>query len=216
MKERRRNKRNKIIEIVKEHLKNNIKEYFTVAIIFLIGILIGIIFINQIDVTNLEQIQTYLNKFVEQLKNDYQIDTFSLFKETAISNTILAVSLWLIGTTVVGIPFVYAIILARGFCFGYTISSSLITFGIGKGILFSITSLFLQSCILIPCMFALAVSGKRLQQSITKDKRRENIKIEIYRHTIFSAIVLVALIISAFVESYISGNLLMCIIQYIG
>lgn len=51
----------------------------------------------------------------------------------------------------------------------------------------------------------------KLYKSIVKDKRRENIKLEITRHTIFCAFILLMLEVSAFVEVYISTNLLeMC------
>ena len=46
-------------------------------------------------------------------------------------------------------------------------------------------------------------------------KRRENIKIEILRHTLFSIFVLGVLILSSFVEVYISKNILMLFIKYI-
>ncbi|MCI9365268.1 MAG: hypothetical protein HFJ54_01185 [Clostridia bacterium] len=42
-----------------------------------------------------------------------------------------------------------------------------------------------------------------------KDKRRDNIKLEILRHTIFSAIIGVMLIVASFVETYVSTNMFM-------
>ncbi len=58
--------------------------------------------------------------------------------------------------------------------------------GIGKGILFTLLSLVLQNLIFIPATLALAVSGFKLYKSIIRDNRKENIKLEIVRHTIFS------------------------------
>ena len=72
----------------------------------------------------------------------------------------------------------------------------------------------MQNIIIIPCMIAIAVSGMKLYASITKDKRKENIKLEILRHTIFSLIMLILLIISAIIEIFISTNILSNIIKY--
>lgn len=62
---------------------------------------------------------------------------------------------------------------------------------------------------------ALAVSGMKLYKSIVKDKRKENIKLEITRHTIFCAIILAVLEISAFIEVYISTNLTQICAKYL-
>ena len=69
--------------------------------------------------------------------------------------------------------------------------------------------MLLQTIFIIPVIFALGVSGIKLYKSIMKDKRKENIKGEIYRHTIFSGIMSIVLIISSFIEVYISSNLVL-------
>lgn len=48
----------------------------------------------------------------------------------------------------------------------------------------------------------------KLYKSIVKNKRKENIKLEITRHTIFCAFILILLGVSAFIEVYVSTNLL--------
>lgn len=98
----------------------------------------------------------------------------------------LAIVLWFFGTTVIGIPIVFGIILYKGFCLGYTIAAITSIMGIGKGIIFILTSLLLQNIIIIPSIIAIAVSGFKLYKSIVKDRNKENIKIEVLRHTIFS------------------------------
>ena len=57
-----------------------------------------------------------------------------------------------------------------------------------------------------------SVSGLKLYKSIIKDRRRENVKIEIVRHTIFSILVLIMLIIASLIETYISTSLLQTVI----
>ena len=206
----------KILDLVKEHIRKNIKEYFSVCIIFLVGIIIGVMFINNADEGQKAQITQYLGNFTESLNTDYQIDTAKFLKTSAISNLILAILIWFIGSTVIGIPIVYIIIGIRGFCLGYTISSIMITYAMWKGILFSICALLLQNIIFIPCIAALAVSGIKLYKSIIKDKRRENVKIQIVRHTIFSSFMAVLMVGAAFIEAYGSSNIVsLCIKMFV-
>jgi len=55
----------------------------------------------------------------------------------------------------------------------------------------------------------------KLHNSIMEDKRRENIKLEILRHSLFTVVILITLIISSLVEVYISKNILLLFIKYI-
>ncbi len=86
--------------------------------------------------------------------------------------------------------------------------------GLSKGITFIIMSLVLQNIIFIPSILALAVSGFKLYKSIVKDNRKENIKLEIFRHTIFSIIMMMLLIVSSLIETFISTNILKYFIKY--
>lgn len=160
--------------------------------------MLGVIFINNANELQQEQLQAYITGFVDSLKGDYQIDTAKLLKTSILDNVRLAIILWFVSSTVIGIFAVYGIIVYRGFCIGYTVASIVATLGTGKGILFLVASLLLQNILFIPCIISLGVSGMKLYKSIMKDKRRENIKTEIYRHTIFSVMMLIVLIISFF------------------
>jgi len=78
-----------------------------------------------------------------------------------------------------------------------------------------VSAVLFQTLIFIPCILALAVSGMRLHNSIMQDKRRENIKLEILRHSLFTVVILITLIISSLVEVYIYKNILLLFIKYI-
>lgn len=205
---------NQIWNAVKEHIYRNLKQYMIVCIFFFIGIIAGVIFVNHSEEEVKQQIGGYITTFIECLKTGCQIDSMHLLK-TVIGNHILfALLLWFMGCTVIGIPVVYGLIIYRGFALGYTISSILYILGLGKGSLFCILSLLLQNLLIIPSILALAVSGIKLYQAITKDKKRENIKIEIIRHTIFSLFMVFILMIASVVEVYLSNFLLSLCIFY--
>lgn len=206
--------KNNIIITIKNHIINNKKEYLIVTFIFIIGIFLGVLFVNNIQEAERDDISNYLNNFTDKMKNSDKIDNISLLQNSIIQNIIMAIVIWFFGTTVIGLPVVFGIVLYRGFCLGYTISICVLVMGISKGIIFSLISLLLQNILIIPAILALAVSGFKLYKSIVKDNRKENIKIEIVRHTIFSLIMLVVLIISSIIEIFISTNSLKLLIKY--
>lgn len=199
---------------VREHIYSNLKQYTIVSILFLIGIIAGVILVNNLEEVKQNEIGNYITTFIECLKTDYQIDTVNLLKNIIGNHIMYSFILWFMGCTIIGIPIVYGLVIFKGFSLGYTISSIIFALGIGKGTLFCIITILLQNLIIIPCILALAVSGIKLYKSMIKDKKKENIKIQMMRHTIFSLFVAFILIFSSFIEVYISNSLLNLCISY--
>lgn len=195
-------------------VKNNSKEYLLVIIIFIIGMFIGVMLVNNTSAENKQIIENYILNFIEKFKSIADLDKLNLLTTSIKDNIILAIALWIAGTTIIGMPIVFGIILFRGFCFGYTVAAVTFTLGLGKGIFFCILSLFLQNIFFILAILTIGVSSIKLYKSIIADRRKENIKIEIVRHTVISLLMLVVLIFSSFVENKISVNLLKFGIKY--
>lgn len=199
---------------IRQYVYDNIKEYALVTILFIIGIFVGVIVVNNLDDVKTQEINTYITDFIARFKTIEKLDKVSLIGASIKNNIILTIIIWIAGTTVIGVPIVLAVILFRGVCLGYTISSITYSIGVGKGILFCIVALCLQNILFIPAILSLGVSSLKLYKSIIKDRRRENIKIEIIRHTIFSLLMLAVLILSSFIENTISISILQKIIKF--
>lgn len=199
--------KSKIGIILYNHIKNNKRGYLIVSILFFLGVIIGVFFINNLQDNTIEEINTYLNELVSNAKTYEDIDLFNLFKESIVSNIIVILLLWFGASTIIGIPIVYGTVLYKGFSIGYTISSIIACFGIGRGILISITIILLHNIIFIPSILGASVSGIKLYQSIMKNKESNNIKIEILRHTLFCILMLLLMLVSSVVEVYCSTNL---------
>lgn len=210
-----RNSSRKIKQTIIEHVANNRKEYTIIVLLFIIGIFLGVFFVNNMQESSKEEIQSYINNFIEKMKNLQNIDNMSLLKNSITQNIVFAVLIWFFGTTVIGLPIVFGLILYRGFCLGYTVSSFIAILGIGKGIVFIFASLLFQSLLSIPAILGLAVSGFKLYKSIIRDKAKENIKLEIARHTIFSIIMIATLLVASIIEIFISTNLIKILAKYL-
>ena len=210
----KKNKRRLILQTIREHVANNKKEYVIVSILFVIGIFLGVFFINNVGQEPKTLITEYLNQFIEKLKTTEDLNLIELLKTSIGQNIMLAIGLWFFGTTIIGIPVVFGIVAYRGFCLGYTIAACISIMGISKGIIFVLILLLLQNLLVIPAILALAVSGIKLYKSIMRDKTKENVKIEMLRHTVFSLIMLMVLIVSSVIEIFASTNILKLCIKY--
>lgn len=210
-----RKRNSKVGTIICNHIINNKREYLTVTILFFVGLIFSIILFNNSAEETIVEINTYLNNLFNDIKNYESVDLLNILRDSLIHNIIITVLLWFGASTIIGISIVYGTITIKGFSIGYTISSILMVFGLWKGLLISISFLLLHNIIFVPTMFAISVSGVKLYKSIMKNKQRENIKLEILRHTIFCFIMLIGMVISAFVETYISTNISVILLKYI-
>ena len=215
----RNRRKSTFFENVKTALVENVikyfKEYLIVTVCFIIGIIAGVVFINNLSDNQSNEITTYVNSFIDTLKSGVSFDYLELLKNSIIQNSILVLILWFVGATLIGIPLVFAIIVFRGFCLGYTVSAIVHILGTSKGIVFILTSVFLQNIIFIPAVIALAVSGIRLYQTVVKNRNSESIKFAILKHSIFSIVILILLIISSLIEVFCSTNLLVLCVNWL-
>ena len=201
-------------EISINYIRNNFKEYTLVGLLFIIGLFIGVMVINNCGEAQIGEISTYITDFITKFKENVNIDKMQLITESIRNNIILAIILWLAGTTVIGVPIVLVLILFRGICLGYTIAAISYTLGTIKGILFCLTSILLQNILFIPAILTLGVSSIKLYKSIVKDRSKETIKLNIIKHTIISLFMIFILIISAVVENMVSVSILQNFIKY--
>ena len=212
---RRRKEKSKLAKIIISHINQNQKNYLIAGLLFITGLVIGILFINHLSGDQYTEITNYITSTSNQIKTTQNLNYTELLKTSIISNLVLVIIVWIAASTIIGIPIVYGTIVYRGFILGYTISSVIMTLGIKNGTLFSMSSLLLHNILFIPVLFAISVSGMNLYQSIVKNKKRENVKLEFIRHTIFCIIMFIFLIISSLIEIYISTNLAKLVLNYI-
>ena len=207
-----RKRKNQIFTIIKENVLNNTKSYFIVAIIFVVGIFLGVMFINHLE--DKFEIEGYINTYIDETKLIKNGNYFQELKNDIKENTILVFLLWFAGTTIIGIPIVLGLILFRGFCLGYTIASCIYVMGKIKGLIFVLMTLLLQNIIFIPAIMILGVSSIKLYKSIIKDRRKENIKLSIIKHSMISLIIFIILIICSIVKIELSYRLTVNMIKY--
>jgi len=201
-------------EILKNYIINNYKEYILVGILFIIGLFSGVLIVNNAKESQILEFSGYISNFITKFKSIEDINKSTILITSIKNNIFLALIIWGAGTTVIGMPIVLTVIIFRGLILGYTISALTITLGTFKGIMFCLVSLFLQNLLFIPVILTLGVSSIKLYKSIIKDRRKENIKVEIIKHTIIFILMTGLLILSSLIENFISISILKKFIKY--
>lgn len=201
---------NKICLVLIEHIRNNKKDYFVLSIVFILGVLIGVIMINNSSDNSKLELQGYIKSFINNVGNkELEIDRIKLVKNTVISNLKIVFIIWLAGTTIIGIPGIYLIVIYKGISVGYTISAIMYVLGNWRGFLISFVLVFLNNLVIIPSVLMLNVSSLKVYRTlIRKEKSTSSIKQEMVRHTLLCLILSVPIIIVTIFSSLFSSEVI--------
>ena len=124
----------KKINILKEYFKVNKKMFLFFEILLLIGVLSGSIFSLTLNETDAVLVSEYLNNFIESISNNS-------YKDAVLSNSLILTIIFLLGFSVIGIPFVILIFFYKAFIIGFSFASIILNFK-SKGILLSFFYIF--------------------------------------------------------------------------
>ena len=182
------------------------KTYITIILLFILGICIGVLYINTINKEKLDTFSVYVNDLVKYIKETKQLDNQNALINSIIKNCKDIGIIWILGCTIIGSYLIYIILIYDGFKLGYSISTFICILGTKKGIVFSLVSLLLQNIIYIPIIFLIAESSIKMYKQTYKN--RANIKREFIRHFIILLICLFFGVVASFIEVYFSTKLL--------
>jgi stage II sporulation protein M len=166
-------------EALFRHIKNNTSTYFFLLLAFIVGVSAGAFTVNGMTSVQKDELKNYFNGFL-QLFDNHNIESSELLKIAAVQNLKLIAIIWVLGVSIIGIPFIYVLVGIRGFITGF--SSGFIMYSLGvKGILFIMFSLLPKEIIIIPCIIIIGVNGIKFSLSIIKNKSikqisKENLK----------------------------------------
>ena len=128
----------KKINILKEYFKVNKKMFLFFEILLLIGVLSGSIFSLTLNETDAVLVSEYLNNFIESISNNSYKDALL---NAVLSNSLILTIIFLLGFSVIGIPFVILIFFYKAFIIGFSFASIILNFKT-KGIMYAILYIF--------------------------------------------------------------------------
>ncbi len=178
------------------------------AIIFLIGLLIGVLFANifrQFYVNEMKLLDYSYNQILQNQSIDYT----GLLKYTLIHNLKDFFIYWILCFTILGIPYIIVSIVYKGFEIGFLISAVTTLYGL-KGILLFFSYILPQAFVYIPVILLCLKKGYELAQlSYYHSKSRiEMRKANMIRYLTIIFISLALLGIGCILETYFGSTLL--------
>lgn len=190
-----------------EYLKSNIVAYFFIILIFIVGIVVGALAVKTLPDEQKTELIGYLRIFFTGLaKGTNGIGDTSGLLGSAVLNNIKTVSLmWVLGFTIVGIPFVLFMIFTRGFIIGFTVGF-LVNEYVMKGMLFALAAVLPHNFLAIPAIVVTGVASVSFSLRLLRRKARTRpgIVAESINYTGICLVMLLLIVVAAFIEVYVS------------
>jgi stage II sporulation protein M len=191
---------------ISEYLRANVVAYFFMTLIFVVGIVVGALAVKTLPDEQKIELIGYLKIFFQGLtQGPGPIDTPQLFSTVLLNNIKTIALMWLLGFTVVGIPFVLFIVFTRGFVIGFTVGF-LINEYIIKGLAFALASVLPHNFFAVPALLVTAVAATSFSLMLVRRRTRSKVNLiyESIGYTVLCAVMLALMLFSALVEVYIS------------
>ncbi|CVK17553.1 MULTISPECIES: stage II sporulation protein M [Sporomusa] len=188
-----------------EYIRANIVAYFFMILIFIIGIVIGAMAVKTLPDEQKTELIGYLQVFFQGLTGQQEgiSDTHSLLTSVMFNNIKMIGIMWLLGFTIVGIPFVLFLVCLRGFVIGFTVGF-LVNEYIMKGLLFALVSVLPHNFLAVPAILATGVAATSFSLMLVRRKNKENLFYNSISYSVFCLIMLVLMLGATLIEVYIS------------
>lgn len=188
------------------HISKNHNTYIFLLLTLAVGVIAGAFTVNGLSAIQKDELSNYFQGFLQLLDNQ-KVDSSELFLMVLSENIKIIVILWVLGVTIIGIPFIYLLVGIKGFIIGFSAGFIIYVTGL-KGVLFTAFALLPKEIIIIPCIIALGVNGINFSLKIIKSKSiknalNNNIKSSFFSYSFvtlfFSSFILVGILIESYV-----------------
>ena len=183
-------------KVAKENKGVKVNLYFGALLIFLIGIVSGSIAF-RIFIEDESVKEMIIEKF-SVLENE-QLTENEILKESFTRNIKILAIFWIVGVSVVGAPLLVLLCFYKGFTTAFVISSFLLKFGFVQGNIYIFEKLFLYYIFLIFALILLTASSVKVMVNVLKN--RKDIRFELIRHSVFTIIGLILMLVSSLIET---------------
>ena len=185
----------------------NKKFYLFLSIIFIIGLILGVIFLIYLDEASKDILFLNINEWLQGISNS-NINNIVL-------HIIMLSSMFLLSIFLIGIPFVLFFAFYNGFSVGFTVTSLISIFGI-KGLLYGIIYVIITKGIYLFFLSIIIVSLLRVSLIILKSIfNKENIDKEKLALLLKKNLICIAIILINDIILYFWGTNLITIFNFL-
>jgi stage II sporulation protein M len=211
----KRNK-NKWGRSVQLHLDNQKSLYLFVTVLFMMGVIFGAVIVNTMSPVQKENLLGYLGHFFKGLDQQTIAEPKVAFQHSLGDHFKTIGLMWILGVSVIGMPFIFLLIFLKGLVIGFTVGF-LVNQLSWDGFWFAFMSVVPHNLLVVPALIIVAVAGTAFSMLLARNRliqRRGTIYPQFLSYSILVTSMALVLIFAAFFEAYISPALMRMVIPH--
>lgn len=190
--------------------------YIFIGVLFLMGVIFGAVFVNNLSLTQKEDLFYYLNQYFNQVSNGQVVNKVEIFKSSFWQNVQLLGLIWILGISMIGFPIVFVLLFLKGIIIGFTVGFLVSEMGM-SGVALVFASIFPQNILFIPVYVFLAASSvglsmKLIRKILIRQSFTSKFRPIFSQYILNYLFVVQAVCIAAVIEAYVSTFLMKNII----
>lgn len=190
--------------------KDQLSLYVFVFVLFVVGVVFGALMINALTLGQQQDLSEDVRQFIVHIQNGTLQQGSETFTDRAWFQAKWLLLVWVLGFTVVGMPFVLALDFLKGVLVGFAIGMLVREFA-WKGLVFALASVAPVNLIAVPAFLIASVAAVTFAVQVVKNRllgRFGSLGRPLLTYTLTAAAMLVLLIGAALIESYFTPILL--------
>ncbi|NBI27648.1 stage II sporulation protein M [Chengkuizengella marina] len=192
------------------YLKEHLSLYIFVSVLFIMGIIFGALMVNALSFEQKEDMSSYLGSFFKMINQETDLSSKQLLRETFSLHLKWMLLIWVLGLSVIGLPFILILDFLKGVLIGFTTG-----YFVGElswdGIVFALVSIAPQNLIIIPAIIIASVSGISFSIYLIKNRflqKRGNISKPFMSYSFLILSLIGILFVTSLYETYLTPSIM--------
>ena len=195
-------------------LPNKKINIFVISILFL-GVILGSVYANIIGLNDRNLVIDKIKVFIDNI-NSGSLNAFLVFKNSTVINFSYLIIIWILGISIIGVIIGIILLFLKGFIFGFSLASFIITYGI-KGIMLSFIylifgQLFNVIFIVILTVYSIIFSIKLIKNIFNREMNQKLLSF-MKNYLIILVMCILLALVSSVSEAFILPSLIKLVIK---
>ncbi|MBU5442996.1 stage II sporulation protein M [Paenibacillus sp. MSJ-34] len=191
---------------LRNYLKDQMILYVFVSVLFVVGVVFGSLMVNALSLDQQQELGRYLGHFFSTVDQG-GVSGESAFWDTAMGHVKWIAIIWILGLSVVGLPFILVLDFMKGVLVGFTVGYFVGQYS-WKGLLFALVSVAPQNIVVIPGIIISSVAAIGFSLYMLRNRvltqRRGQIKQPFVSYSALTLTMAVAMVGIALFEAWVS------------
>lgn len=196
-----------VIELIKEHISKNTTGYIIMFAAFVAGICSGSFFTGSLGEKLTGELGSFMDNFTTAVC-DGKMSASSVFLDGIVGNFQMVFLIYMLGMTVIGVPFIMIVMGVKGFTVGFT-SAAAIKFVGTKGVAAVFFTILPGELLIVPALLMMSVcamefSIKMIKGRTTKFLHKERLWDEVARYTLITVLLYFVIVVAVAYEAWVA------------